>query len=86
MKTNINIVTILILFFLLTFNLPLRAEDSAKLIEYIMCQEFDKAKELNTNGADVNNKAKNGKTALSLAQKKNNTEMIKLLKDLGAKE
>ena len=62
------------------------AQDGAKLIEYIMCQEFDKAKELIKNGVDVNNKAIDGKTALSLAQKKNNTEMIKLLKDLGAKE
>jgi hypothetical protein len=34
----------------------------------------------------VNAKAKNGKTALGLAQKKKNSEMIKLLESKGATE
>lgn len=36
-------------------------------------------------GADLNLKAKDGSTALSLAQKKDHQEMVKLLKKLGAK-
>ena len=38
------------------------------------------------NGANVNAKAKDGTTPLSMAIRENDTAMVKLLKDLGAKE
>jgi ankyrin repeat protein len=38
------------------------------------------------NGANVNAKAKDGATPLSMAIRENDTAMVKLLKDLGAKE
>ncbi len=44
----------------------------------------DLVKFLVTNGADVNIKAKDGSTALSLAGKQKDVEMAQLLKDLGA--
>lgn len=37
-------------------------------------------------GADINKKAKDGNTAISLARKENDLDMVKLLKSLGAKE
>jgi ankyrin repeat protein len=46
----------------------------ADLVEYLV-----------SHGADVQAKAKDGSTALSLATKEKNAEMIKLLKKLGAK-
>jgi ankyrin repeat protein len=36
--------------------------------------------------ADINAKAKDGSTALSLAKKENDQNMVKLLIELGAKE
>lgn len=36
------------------------------------------------NGANINTKAGDGETALSLVTKDNNTEMVTLLKELGA--
>jgi len=44
------------------------------------------AKFLIKNGANVNAKAKDGTTPLSMAMKENDAAMIKLLKDFGAKE
>ena len=38
------------------------------------------------NGANINAKAKDGSTALSLANKENDAAMVKLLKELGAKQ
>ena len=38
------------------------------------------------NGADINKKVKDGKSAFSLAKEENDMEMVKLLKKLGAKE
>ena len=46
----------------------------------------DLVKFLIKNGANVNAKAKDGATPLSMAIKENDVAMIKLLKDLGAKE
>jgi len=48
--------------------------------------QHDLAKFLISKGADVNAKAKDGSTALSLATKENDTAMVKLLKDFGARE
>jgi len=80
MKTKIQIINILISFFLLTFHLPLMAQESAKLIEYIMYQEFNKAKELINNGADVNYQDDtSGSTALMLACQYNFVEMATFL-------
>ena len=49
-------------------------------------QQYDLVKFLIAKGADVNAKAKDGSTALNKATKTNDTTMVKLLKDLGAKE
>ena len=49
-------------------------------------QKPDLVKFLVKNGANVNAKAKNGATPLNLAVKENDTVMVKLLKELGAKE
>ena len=46
----------------------------------------DLVKFLVKNKADINAKAKDGSTALSLAKKKNDENMVKLLIELGAKE
>lgn len=46
----------------------------------------DLVKFLIKNGANVNAKAKDGATPLSMAARDNDTAMVKLLKDLGAKE
>jgi len=62
-----------------------RTEDYTCLMKAARNNHPDLAKFLVKNGADVNAKAKDGKTPLSLAIKKNHTEMIKLLKKLGAK-
>ena len=48
--------------------------------------QHDLAKFLIAQGADVNAKAKDGSTSLSLATKENDTTMVKLLKDSGARE
>ncbi|MBA7714258.1 hypothetical protein ES703_123275 [subsurface metagenome] len=48
--------------------------------------QHDLVKFLITKGADVNAKAKDGSTALSKATKENDTAMVKLLKNSGAKE
>lgn len=49
-------------------------------------EQYDLDKFLIAKGADVNAIAKDGSTALSKATKANDTAMVKLLKDLGAKE
>ena len=80
MKTKFQIISMLILFFLLTFFLPLMAQDGAGLIESIMYQEFDKAKELIENGVDVNYQDKSsGSTALMLACQYNFIEIAAFL-------
>ena len=48
--------------------------------------KLDLVKFLIKNGANVNAKAKDGATPLSMAMKENDAAMIKLLKDSGAKE
>lgn len=48
--------------------------------------QLELVKLLAKNGADVNKKAKDGNSALSLAKEENNEEMVKLLKSLGAKD
>ncbi len=49
-------------------------------------EKVDLVKYLILQGADVNLKAKDGTTALSLAIKEKNEEIIKMLKSKGAKE
>jgi len=49
-------------------------------------EQYDLVKFLIDKGADVNAKANDGTTALSLATKVNDAAMIKLLKEFGAKE
>ena len=80
MKTKFQIISFLILYLLLIFNLPLFGQDNSKLIEYIMYQEFDKAKELINNSADVNYQDDSyGSTALMLACQYNFVDMVKFL-------
>lgn len=80
MKTKVHVTGILILFLLATINLSLFAQDNAKLIEHIMYQEFDKAKELINNGADVNYQDESsGSTALMMACQYNFPDMVKFL-------
>ena len=72
-------------FLLLIFNLPLIAQENAKLIEYVMYQEFNKAEELINNGADVNYQDESsGSTALMLTCQYNFTDMAKFLIEHGA--
>jgi ankyrin repeat protein len=60
-------------------------QDGAKLIEYIMYQEFDQAKELVKQGVDVNyQNESNGSTALMLSCQYNFIDMAKFLIDHGA--
>ena len=49
-------------------------------------EQYDLVKFLIAKGANVNAKTKDGSTALSKATKANDITMVKLLKDLGAKE
>lgn len=49
-------------------------------------EQYDLVKFLIAKGSDVNAKANDGSTALSIATKGNDAAMVKLLKDLGAKE
>jgi ankyrin repeat protein len=75
------------LMFLYIFFVLSRAmgQDGAKLIEYIMYQEFDQARELVKQGVDVNYQdASNGSTALMMACQYNFAEMAKFLIDHGA--
>jgi ankyrin repeat protein len=46
----------------------------------------DLVKFLASKGANLNIAAQDGATALSLAEKEDDQEMVKLLKDLGAKQ
>lgn len=85
MKKGIRITSLIIPFLLLFFHFPLLAQDNAKLIEHIMYKEFDKAKELINNGADVNYQDESsGSTALMLACQYNFVDMAKFLIDHGA--
>ena len=85
MYKKILVTNIFLLFLLSAIHLPLFAQDNAKLIEYIMYQEFDKAKELINNGADVNYQDEStGSTALMLACQYNFAGMVSFLIDHGA--
>jgi ankyrin repeat protein len=80
MRTMTQAICILVTFFLLSFYMPLMAQDGSKLIEYIMYQEFDKAKELINNGADVNYQDESsGSTPLMLACQYNFMDMATFL-------
>ena len=80
MKTKIQIIRILIFLFLITILSPVMAQNGAKLIENIMYQEFDKAKELIKKGADVNYQDKSsGSTALMMACQYNFVDMATFL-------
>jgi len=85
MKKKTQIANIMLAFLLVTFHLSLIAQDNAKLIEYIMYQEFDKAKELINDGADVNYQDESsGSTALMLACQYDFVEMATFLIEHGA--
>jgi ankyrin repeat protein len=62
------------------------AEGITSLMTMVRNNNLEVAKLLIKHGANVNAKAKNGTTPLSLAQKKKNSEMIKLLKNEGASD
>ncbi len=55
------------------------------LMMAVLNNNVENAKELLAQGADVNKKAKNNATALSLAKQENNKEMINVLTNAGAK-
>ena len=57
-----------------------------RLMMMVKNNHLEMAQFLIKHGANVNAKAKNGTTPLSLAQKKKNSEMIKLLKSKGASD
>ena len=62
-----------------------RAEGYTVLMMAARNNKPDLVKFLVKNGADVNLKAKDGSTALSLAEKEKDDAIVKLLKELGAK-
>lgn len=55
------------------------------LMMAVLNNNVENAKELLSQGADVNKKAKNNTTALALAKQENNKEMISVLTNAGAK-
>jgi len=55
------------------------------LMMAVLNNNVENAKELLSQGADVNKKAKNNATALSLAKQENNKEMMSVLTNAGAK-
>ena len=55
------------------------------LMMAVLNNNVENAKELLSQGADANTKAKNNATALSLARQENNKEMISILTNAGAK-
>ncbi|WP_378955072.1 ankyrin repeat domain-containing protein [Pelosinus sp. sgz500959] len=55
------------------------------LMMAVLNNNVENAKELLAQGADVNKKAKNNVTALSLAKQENNKEMVSVLTNAGAK-
>ena len=55
------------------------------LMMAVLNNNVENAKELLAQGADVNKKAKNNATALSLAKQENNKEMSNVLTNAGAK-
>jgi ankyrin repeat protein len=72
--------TVLVYLFLVIFLLPVMAQNGSKLIEAIMYQEFDKAKDLIKNGADINYQDESsGSNALMLACQYNFIDMAKFL-------
>jgi ankyrin repeat protein len=67
MKSHVQMKKVLVYLFLVIFLLPLMAQNGSKLIEAIMYQEFDKAKDLVKNGADLEMKANDGTTVFTQA-------------------
>lgn len=55
-----------------------------ELMTKVIHKDFDAVKKLLAEGADINAKAKDGSTALSLAKKEKDEKMTTLLYELGA--
>jgi ankyrin repeat protein len=59
---------------------------NAKLLEAAKAGDTAKVEKLLGKGADVNAKAKDGKTALMFAAKEGHAEIVEILKQAGAEE
>ena len=82
MKRKIYCKKFLLIIYLFTLLSPMMAQDGVKLIENIMYQEFDKAKELIKNGIDVNYQDEaSGSTALIMSCQYNFVDMATFLID-----
>lgn len=62
------------------------ADYAQELMSKFSYQDIEGLEKLISSGADVNAKAKDGATAIGLAIKENDKDMVALLKENGAKE
>lgn len=80
MKSRNSTALLISLVIFITVLTPLMAQDGARLIEAVWAQDFDKAKALVKNGADINYQDKSsGSTALMLCCAYNFTDMGRFL-------
>ena len=88
MKKNIlaYILLLIYLFSCVHTSLDNKSEINDMLINAAWTGDVEKVQQLIEQGADVNDRNKEGKTALNLAREEGNTDIVNLLLEAGAEE